>query len=320
MVMILRIFTAALVAAPWAAMVDAADPQLLGMVMPDAKVIAGVNVDQAKASTFGQYLITQILINQHLEQAVVQTGFDPTQDLDELLLASNGAATSASHLALARGTFNGSAIAGAAAAAGATSEVYNGVTILENLNHGGAFAFLSGTIAIAGDVASVKAAIDRQAAPSTLSPALLAAVNQLSSAEDAWGFSQVPPPAIKPPATSNLPTVPSTVFQNIQQSSGGVKFGAQVTLNAQFLLDTPANATALANVLQFLLNLGEMKEQQNTQATAALNAIAISANGTTVSIAASIPETQMEALARMMHHTQDSPNLRRPKAQGQQRF
>jgi hypothetical protein len=318
--MMLRIFTAALVAAPWAATVEAADPQLLGLVMPDVKVIAGVNVDQAKASTFGQYLITQILTNQHLEQVVVQTGFDPTQDLDELLLASNGAASNASHLVLARGTFNGSVIDGAAAAAGATSEVYNGVTIMENLKHGDGFAFLSGTIAVAGDVASVKAAIGRQTAPSTLPPALLAAVNQLSSTEDAWGFSEVPPPAIKPPANSNLPTVPSTVFQNIQQSSGGVKFGSPVTLNAQFLLDTPANATALANVLQFLLNLGEMKEQQNAQAAAALKTIEIAASATAVSVTASIPEAQLEALAQMMQHTQTSPNLRRPKAQGQQRF
>ena len=32
----------------------AADPQLLNLVMPDAKVLAGVNVDQAKTSPFGQ--------------------------------------------------------------------------------------------------------------------------------------------------------------------------------------------------------------------------------------------------------------------------
>ena len=38
----------------------AADSQMLSLVMPDAKVISGVNVDSAKSSTFGIYLMAQI--------------------------------------------------------------------------------------------------------------------------------------------------------------------------------------------------------------------------------------------------------------------
>ena len=38
---------------------NAADTQLLSMVMPDAKVVAGVNVDSAKASPFGRYVLAQ---------------------------------------------------------------------------------------------------------------------------------------------------------------------------------------------------------------------------------------------------------------------
>jgi hypothetical protein len=148
----------------------------------------------------------------------------------------------------------------------------------------------------------------------------LAAVTQLSTTEDAWGISEVPPPAFKPPANApNLPNVPSTVFQNVQQSSGGVKFGAQVAVNAQLVADTAQNATALGNVLQFLINLGQMKEQQNAPAAAALQSFQISTSGTTVTITASIPEADLEALANF----KASPNLRRPRGQGQaqpQRF
>ena len=37
--------------------------------MPDAKILAGVNVDQAKASPFGQYVLAQFQAqDQHLQQ------------------------------------------------------------------------------------------------------------------------------------------------------------------------------------------------------------------------------------------------------------
>jgi hypothetical protein len=304
-------------------LINAADPQLLNLVMPDAKILAGVNVDQAKTSPFGQYLISQLEAQDpQFQQFVTQTGFDPTTDLDELLLASNGAATNATHLTLARGTFNTAKIDAAAQSAGATSEVYNGVTILENPKHNDGFAFLSGTLAVAGDVASVKGAIDRQTAPSTLPASLLVTVNQLSGTEDAWGVSEVPPPAFKPPANaSNLPNIPPSTFQNIQQATGGVKFGAQIVLSAQLIADTAPDATAMANVLQFLLNLGEMKAQQNAQTLAALKSFTISASGATVTIAASIPESEAEALAQIKPHGAPAhSNSRNSGNQNQQRF
>lgn len=323
--MMLRIFTAALVVAPLGTLVEAADPNLLNLLMPDAQVVAGVNVDQAKMSTFGQFVITQIQANDpHFQQFVTQTGFDPTSDLDELLVASNGATTNPSHLTVATGMFNESQIDAAAKQAGATIELYNGITITENPKHNSGFAFLSTTLAVAGDIASVKGAIDRQNATTTMiSSTLLGLVTQLRTNEDAWGVSEVPPPAFKPPANApNLPNVPSTVFQNVQQASGGVKFGTQVAVNAQLTADTAQNATALGNILQFLINLGQMKEQQNPQAAASLQSFQISTSGTTVSVTASIPEADLEALAQSKNG-QASPNVRRPRAQGQgqpQRF
>jgi hypothetical protein len=314
------IISAVILTAPCAGLLDAADPQLLNLVMPDAKILAGVNVDQAKTSPFGQYIITQIQAQDpHFQEFVAETGFDPTKDLDELLVAANGTGKTAAHLTLARGTFNAQSIDAAANASGATSEVYNGVTITENSKHGDGFAFLSSTLAVAGDIASVKAAIDRQSSPSTLPASLLVAVNQLSTTEDAWGISEVPPPAIQPPANvPNLPTLPPNTFQNITQTSGGVKFGAQVVLNAQLLANAAPNATAMANVLEFLVNLGEIQLQQNAEALTALKSVVISVSGNTVTVSASIPEAQIEALAQMKHSHPMQPNARQRKSQSQQ--
>ena len=295
----LRIVSAFILASPWAGVLQAADPRLLNLIMPDAKILAGVNVSQAKTSPFGQFIISQVPAqDQHLQDVITKTGFDPRRDLDELLLASNGAQSNPSHLTLACGTFNVAQIQAAATAAGATSEVHKGITIVENLKHGQAFAFLSPTchsgfsIAVAGGVADVKGAIDRQTAPAKVDADLLVTANQ-----DAWAVSLVPPPAIQPPANApDVPAVPSTVFQNVQQAQGGIKFGATVMLNAQLQADIAQNATALANVLQFLLNLGQMQAQQNSQAAAALKTVNITTSGNMVNVSADVPEAQAESV------------------------
>jgi hypothetical protein len=301
--------TAVIMASPWAGVLQAADPQLLNLVMPDAKILAGVNVSLARTSPFGVFLIAQVQAqDQHLQEVITQTGFDPTRDLDELLLASNGAQSNASHLVLARGIFDMVKIGAAAKAAGATSETYKATTIVENPKDGQGFAFLSSTLAVAGGVADVKGAIDRQTSAATLDAGLMVAVNQLSTTEDAWFVSLVPPPAIKPPANApNVPAIPSAVFQNIQQAQGGIKFGAQVVLDAELQADTAQNATALANVLQFLMNLGQMQAQQDSQTAAALKSVVISASGKKVTVSASVPEAQVEAIFQLKPHPNGVP-------------
>src|SRR5437870_5528864 len=152
----------------------AADQQLLNLLMPDAKVVAGVNVDQAKTSPFGQYVLLQMQSqDQHMRELATQTGFDPTRDVHELLVASSGAPGKETGMALARGNFNIAGVTGAAAQQGAFTETYGGATIVEDPKRTIGIAFLSSSLAVAGDLANVKAAIDRQASPSILPATLL---------------------------------------------------------------------------------------------------------------------------------------------------
>jgi len=297
----LRFLTASALVMIGTGLLSAADPQLLNLVMPDAKILAGVNVDQAKTSPFGLYVVAQIQAqDKRLQEIETQTGFDPTRDLHELLLASTGTQPHGSGLTLARGTFKPEKIDAAAQSAGGVSESYKGVTIIEDSKRNTGFAFLNANIAIAGDVASVKGAIDRQTAPATLPAALLVKVNQLSTTEDAWGISEVPPPVIHPAANApNTPNIPTTVFQNIQQATGGVKLGSQVVITAELQADRAQNATALANVLQFLLNLAEMHAQQNPQAGTVLKSTNIAANGNLVNVSLNVPEAEAEALFQL---------------------
>ena len=54
-----QILTATLLTA-FSGALSAADPLLLNLVMPEAKVLAGVNVEQAKGTQFGQFVLDQL--------------------------------------------------------------------------------------------------------------------------------------------------------------------------------------------------------------------------------------------------------------------
>jgi len=301
-VMNARIFLAAtLVAASCGVLpARAADPGLLALVMPDAKVLAGVNVDQAKATPFGVYVLGQIAPqDQGLQQLAALLGFDPRRDVRELLVAATTTAGSTG-LAAARGTFDPVKIAAAALLAGAKSENYNGINILEDPKQANGVAFLDSTLVVAGDVANVKAAIDRQKTPSVLPVALSSQVNLWSQTADAWVVVTGPPSLLK--LTPGAPQVPGLTgqgaFSSVQQIAGGVKFGTTVALNAQAQTDTPQNATAMAGALQFLANLAQMQTTQNAQAGALLKALTVSADGVNVNIGLSLPADQFEQLAK----------------------
>src|SRR5690349_14592930 len=84
----------------------AADPQLLGLVMPDAKALAGANATQIKGSPFGQYLLSQLTsADPQYQKFITASGFDPTRDIIEVLAAT---ADPVQHkgLVLVRGVFD----------------------------------------------------------------------------------------------------------------------------------------------------------------------------------------------------------------------
>jgi hypothetical protein len=278
----------------------AADPQLLGLVMPDAKVLAGINVDQAKATPFGVYVLGQIAPqDQGLQQLATLLNFDPRRDVSELLVASTAVAGHTG-LVVARGVFDPAKITAAALLAGAKSENYNGITILEDPKQTNGAAFLDSTLVVAGDVANVKAAIDRQNKPSVLSFALSSQVVPWSQAEDAWVVATVPPSLLK--LAPGAPQVPGltgqSAFTTVQQIAAGVKFGSTVALTAQAQTDTGENATNMAGALQFLANLAQMQTAQNPEAGALLKSLTVTAQGVNVHISLSLPADQFEQLVK----------------------
>jgi len=294
----------------------AADPRLLNLVMPDATTLAGANVTNAEITPFGQYILSQLTSNvsQDFQTFVNTTGFDPRKDINEVLAASSGSTANPSGLMLAIGNFQVAQITAAIAAKGPalTVQTYGGATLITSTSGKAtsSFAFLGTTIAIAGDTASVKAAIDRSTGVNSITPALAAQVQTLSTTEDAWAVTSSPATLLIP----GLSTTPATggtspfggigqMFSSIQSSSGGVKFGSTVVITGQATTTDAASAKSLADVFQALVSIAAMAGGQNPEVASIaqlLQGLKVTANGAVLNLALSIPETQLETILNGM--------------------
>ncbi len=260
----------------WGVAAFAADPALLNLVMPNAKVLAGINVTNAIASPFGKFIRGRIAANRRPSPGF----FDPLSDATEYLLAINADPSSPELLVLASGTFSPAQIAATAAnRADLEVQTYDGDTLIVNTNPQAkgvrAVAFIGVSIALTGDVTDVKAALDRSTTVNSIDPALAAQVNALSANNDVWVASSV-----------GLPGRKMQALQAIQSFNGGLKFGANVTGNLQAVANSPQNAAALVSVIQLMATAAKNPVLQNIQVSAADSAVTLSLT---------LPETEAEA-------------------------
>ncbi len=304
-----QILTATLLTA-FSGALSAADPQLMNLVMPDAKVLAGVNVQQAKGTQFGQYLLNQLQSHDaQMQQLVALTGFDPRRDVSELLVASDGVAGSRKGLALARGNFDIAKITAAATLAGVVTEVYSNFTILEDpKNQHAGIVFLDQTTVAAGDIASVKGAIDRWKTPQPLPAAVSVKVDQWSLS-DAWGIATVPPDSMVP-AGQGAQNPMFNAGKSVQAAAGGVKFGKLVVFSGEAQCDTGQNAKTLGDMIQLLINMAQMQANLDPTAAALIKSVSVTANGNLMTIQASLPEDVFQQLLQQAHKKAETSGMR----------
>ena len=117
-----------------------------------------------------------------------------------------GAAPGTRGLILARGKFNIEKISALARSDGKQDvRIYNGATLISDPKSpvATAMAFISPTIAVVGDLDSVKGAVDRREKTNSLDPQLTTKMNSLSASEDAWAVSIVPLSSINTSAATD---------------------------------------------------------------------------------------------------------------------
>jgi len=292
----------------------AADPALLQMVMPDAQVLAGLQVTQAKSSLFGEYVLSHLSVNDaKLQEFTAETGFDPRQDVSEIVVASTGKPGNPGNawLVLADGTFNVSKIAAAAQSNGAVPTVYQGVNLIthepsSSTHPATAVAFFGTSLALAGDLASVKSAIDRKQNSASAGSAILAKAQQASANNDFWFVTLLPLSNFSGaiPDSNLSGAMQGNVFAAINQASGGVRFGDTVTISAQAVTRSEKDAQALVDVVKFFAGLVQLNRQNNPaagQVATLLDSLQTSTAGNVTSISLAIPEQQLEQLLDSAH-------------------
>jgi hypothetical protein len=295
-----------------ATVASAADPQLLKLVMPDAKVVSGIDIDKVRSTPFGMFFLNQLPApDSEFQQFVNATGFDPRRDIHEILMASPGDPAKKSGLLLVRGDFDTARILALFAAMGKTPEVYKGVAILSSGTPkkanavSEAFAFLDKSTAVAGDLDSVHGAIDRRiSAGGSLDAGLAGKIGSTSASQDAWVVSIVPFSSFANvvPNKNVSGALQGDLIKSIQQSSGGVKFGSMIEISGELTARNDQDATSLADVLKFFMSMAQMNAPSHAELGKLLQNLTVNTEANAVKVSLAIPEIEMEMLFKMTGH------------------
>jgi hypothetical protein len=288
----------------------AVDPALLHMVMPEARVIAGADLRAARTSPFGLFLLDRgrTAEDPQFRRFLEATGFDPREDLYEVVLASTDDPEEHRGLILARGLFDVERISALASQHGMSASTYEGALVLTALPgerkdtpaEPGSLSFLNRSIAVAGDAASVRAAIDRyRRGGAPLHPALAARVMDLSRRYEFWSVSLAPAVEwrITPVPDQQLgDLLRNHPLQGIVETSGGVKLGPEIAVDAEVVARSDKDAAALADVVRFVAGMMAMNATDPKAAGAVklLQSLKLVVEGARVKLSLRIPEADME--------------------------
>jgi hypothetical protein len=292
----------------------AADPTLLQMVMPDAQVVAGLQVDSAKSSLFGQYVLSHLSVNDtQLEQFTSETGFDPRHDVNEIVIGSNWKSNTPDNrwIVAAHGAFNIPKITSTAQAHGGVIAPYQGIDVVTHLSSSDAqvdtvLAFLNSSTVLVGDLTSVKAAIDRKKSNTPTDASIVTKAQSTSSGKDFWFVTLVPlsnfSASIPDPNVSGA--MKGNLMAAINQTSGGIRFGDTVTISAEAVTRSEKDAQALVDVVKFFAGLVQLNRQKDPtagQVATLLDTLQTSTAGNITTISIAIPEAQLEQLLNSVH-------------------
>jgi hypothetical protein len=293
----------------------AADNRLLALVPANAKIVTSMNVQQALASPFGQFLLTKVTAEPNsFDQIAQQIGFDPRRDLQSFVFASTGPAPAQpSFVLLARGNFQPDLIKKEMLAQGATILTVDGIDIYmpnpanrsgEQKNRPqGAFALLDTGIGVYGDLDTVRGVIANRNTPTVLDSALQALISKISGANDAWFASTLPGVSLtqhsQDPANPKLKQQ-DQFLQAVRQGDGGVQFSDPVQFNFDAVARSAQDAAAMTQVVRFFASLLQAQGQKDPHAellASALDGMVLSSSGDTFHASVAIPESTIEQLA-----------------------
>ena len=282
------------------------DTGLMALIPSGTKVISSVDVEKARSSPFGQFLLSQMNRNdQGVQTLSEQTGFDPRRDLQYMVFAASGPnGTDQSFVLLLRGNFDQTRITALAESKGVTTLSVDGIPVYINgkqTNQVG-FTFPEVGVAAVGSVPALEQVIHNRANPSTLDSQLQQLSAQASAQGDAWFASLVPGALFSNQVNPGVPAAASgaQALKSVRASSGAVQFGTNLHFSFEAVTRSEKDAAALSDVLRFLANTVTSQQEPRARILApAVNAMTLLTSGNEVHASVDIPEQSAEELAQL---------------------
>lgn len=287
------VFTSALSAQP------RVDNVLERMVAPGATSLVGGRMDQIKLTELYKKLLATQNLSQ-LDQFADDTGFDPRRDVRELLYVT----VPQGSVMLARGTF------------------HLNTAILRNVKKsrhgqyeiqgqgGNGFCILDSTLAAAGEIPALEAALDEWTSGAhTAAQPLLARVAVVSPQSQLWGISigtgnflADHPPA----ANSGLDF--SKIFSSLHDYWFQADFSAGLRAEVHGTMGTEKDAMNLRDTVRGLVGLGRLNVPENQpELLKVWDGITVDQQGRSISLHGDIAQSLIDKLVLMLNAVPAGP-------------
>jgi hypothetical protein len=190
----------------------------------------------------------------------------------------------------ARGRFDAALLGAAMTAHGMTKTSLGGIEAYEAPGNA-LIAFPETGIIVAGDSALVRPALARRTQPLNLDASLLAKVNSAGSRNDVW--------FVATGVTSMNFGKMALPADTLEVVSGGLLLGSTVELSAEAVMKTEKDAQALAQMIQFMIAMGDQIQGDRGQANPflpLLQGAKSSVQGTSVLFSLTAAQSDLEKL------------------------
>jgi hypothetical protein len=288
----MRFVVAFLLAIPFGFGQPRIDNVLEKMTPPGTTSLVGARMDQIKSTEFYRKLVESQKLPR-VDDFARETGFDPRHDVREWLFASSASGG----VLLARGTFRVNPQAYKDARLTRHGE-YN----IIGTNEAG-FCILDGTLAAAGDLPSLMAALDEWKSGShKAAQPLLALAGQIDPQSQFWGvstrFAQFLADHM-PPTVSGVDF--SRIFRGLKDSWFEADFTGNFKAEIRGIAATGQDAINLRDMAKGLIGLGRLSVPEGRPEMLALwDGITVAQEGPSVAIRADIPPRLIDRLVQML--------------------
>jgi len=280
-----------------------ADPKidnvLMRMVPPGSISLVGAHMDAIRQTDLYQRMLAERKLPD-VDRFASETGFDPRRDVRELLFVT---APGETNVMVARGTFRPN---------------LSSMRDLKLVRHGeynifvttdgkaaerkAGFCILDSTLAAAGDLAGIEAALDEWKSGShTGAQPLLARVHAASPGAQLWGVSTGVAGFLAdymPRANNGIDF--SRILRGLEDTWFEADFAAGLRASVHGRTQTDQDAVNLRDAAKGLIGLGRLSVPENQpELVRVWDGIAVTQDGRNLLVSANIPENLMDKLVAM---------------------